>query len=483
MLDLRIDGGEVIDGSGAPRRRADVAVHGGRIVGVGDLGAAPAHRHIDASGQVLAPGFIDSHAHDEVLLLQHPVRHPKLLQGVTTVVTGNCGISLAPLVSSAPPAPLDMFGAHFGFDTFASYVNALEAVAPDLNARLLVGHTTLRVAHVARLDRSASASECAVMRQALAAALQAGAAGLSAGLAYGPAQAADAAELVAVGAPLQGPHDVFAVHLRDEGDHIVPALHEAIGIARALRVPLVLSHHKLLGRRNHGRSAETLALVQAAAREQPLCLDCYPYDASSTTLMPERVAACRDVWITWSRAQPSAAGRSIHALAAEQGLDVQAMAHALLPAGAVYFAMDGADVDAILAHPLAMIGSDGLAHTAPGPGKPHPRLWGSFPRVLGHYSRERALLPLEAAVHKMTGLPAARFGLHGRGRLAVGAVADITVFDPAAVNDRATYAEPETPPGGIGPVLIAGQVVVEGGEVVRHHAGRVLKRGAEQPSA
>ncbi|MDP1650503.1 MAG: D-aminoacylase [Rubrivivax sp.] len=471
MLDIVIAGGVVIDGSGAPRRAADVGITGDRIVAVGDLAGMPARRRLDAGGHIVAPGFIDSHTHDDQLLLEHPARHPKLLQGVTTVVTGNCGISLAPLVHGHPPPPLDVMQASF-HASFADYVRAVEAARPALNAALLVGHTTLRVGAVADLGRAANATETERMRAGVAAALAAGAIGMSTGVYYPPSRAATTQELIDVGAPLAGGAGIVTMHLRDEGDRIDDALREALAVGRALNVPLVLSHHKLMGAANHGRSVQTLALIEDAARTQSVCFDCYPYAASSTMLLPERVAACTDVQVTWSQPEPQAAGRSLRRMAAERGIAPEALAAALMPGGAIYFAMSDADVERILAHPLAMIGSDGL----PGDGVPHPRLWGTFPRVLGHCARERGLLALEAAVHKMTGLTARRFGLAGRGLLQPGCSADVTVFDAGAVADRATYADPTAAPLGIAWVLVNGQLAVDHGEVAHGHAGALLRR-------
>ena len=360
MLDLLIEGGEVIDGSGAPRCRADVAVHDGRIVAVGSLKDQPARRRLDARGCVVAPGFIDSHTHDDQLLLEHPPRHPKLLQGVTTVVTGNCGISLAPLVTARPPSPLDLLHAEFRFARFSDYVQAVQGARPAVNAALLVGHITLRVAHVADLSRPATAAEQQRMQDEVRQALDDGAIGLSTGVFYPPARAASTQELIEVARPLSGGRGVLTMHLRDEADHIDAALQEALAVGRAADAPLVLSHHKLMGPANHGRSTQTLERIGAAAALQPVCLDCYPYSASSTMLLPERVAGSTDVQITWSQPEPQAAGRSLRAMAAERGLTPEAMAAALMPGGAIYFAMSDEDVDRILTHPLAMIGSDGL---------------------------------------------------------------------------------------------------------------------------
>lgn len=481
MLDLIITGGTVVDGSGAPRVRADVGVAQGRITAVGDLRGQPARAHHDATGRIVCPGFIDVHTHDDRLLLGTPHGpHPKLTQGVTTVVTGNCGISLAPLLSATtPPAPLDLLGADdWRYERFGDYLDALEAARPALNAVCLVGHSTLRVRHVVDLERPATPAEAARMAADLADALDAGASGLSTGLYYPPARAATAEEVIAVGAPLTAARGILTMHLRDEADAIDDALREALHIGRALGVEAVLSHHKLIGQRNHGRSVQTLAAVDEAAAHQPVCMDCYPYNASSTMLLAARVGQSSEVLVTWSRGDPSAAGRSLFALARERGCTPEALVDQLAPAGAVYFAMHEDDVRRILAHPLTMVGSDGLAHDA----VPHPRLWGTFPRVLGHYAREQRLFPLETAVYKMTGLSARRFGLADRGMIAPGYAADIVVFDEAHVADRASFEHPTTPSTGIDAVFVNGQLACEHGLTVHAHAGQVLRRQQGQPA-
>lgn len=475
MLDCIIEAGEVIDGSGAARFCADVGLREGLIARVGDLSQEPARERVSAHGRIVAPGFIDTHTHDDLLLMQPPDGpHPKLTQGVTTAITGNCGISLAPLLSDRQqPAPLDVLGnRHWRYARFGEYLDTLEAAGPALNAACLVGHTTLRAKHVPDLQRAATAAESARMAEDLDDALAAGAIGLSTGLYYPPARAATADEVIATGAALRAHDGIVAMHIRDEGDAITEALREALHIGRALGVETVLSHHKLVGRANHGRSAETLALIDDAAQAQPVCLDCYPYAASSTMLLPQRMAQSRDVIVTWSHAQPGAAGRSVFTMATEAGITPEAMAERLQPAGAIYFAMSEQDVDRILAHPLAMVGSDGLAHDE----RPHPRLWGTFPRVLGHYVRERRLLSLEQAVHKMTGLPARRFRLPGRGRIAPGCAADLVVFDPQRVADRASFEQPTQPSTGIDAVYVNGLLACRHGETVNAHAGRVLRR-------
>jgi N-acyl-D-amino-acid deacylase len=321
------------------------------------------------------------------------------------------------------------------------------------------------------LDRAATPAEVERMQRMLAEALAAGAAGMSTGVYYPPARAATTEELIEVGRPLAG-HGLVTMHIRDEGDAIDAALREALAVGRALDVDLVLSHHKLMGLANHGRSRATLALLDDAARTQRVCIDCYPYIASSTMLLPERVPLCTDVQVTWSRAEPATAGCSLKALAAERGLAPEELARRLQPAGAIYFAMSEDDVERILAHPLAMVGSDGLPHDE----RPHPRLWGSFPRVLGHYARERRLFSLETAVHKMTGLTARRFGLVDRGRVTPGAYADLVLFDPERIADCARFDDPIAPPSGIAAVFVNGRQVVDDGAVVDRHAGQVLRR-------
>lgn len=475
MLDLIIEHGTVVDGTGQPRFAADIGVQDGRVVHVGRLHGATARSRIDATGHIVAPGFIDAHTHDDLLLMEAAAgSHPKLSQGVTTVVTGNCGISLAPLVSASTPVqPLSALGAeHWRFDSFGSYLDALEASRPALNAVCLVGHTTLRVRHLDDLQRPATAHEVHKMAVDLEEALEAGAWGLSTGLYYPPANAATAEEVIGVGAPLRELGGVIAMHIRDEGDAIDDALREALAIGGGIGVPTILSHHKLMGKRNHGRSPQTLAMIEAAARAQPVCMDCYPYNASSTMLRPEMLRHSEEVLVAWSGAEPSAAGRSVFAMAKERGVTPEQLAESLRPAGGVYFAMSEEDVARILAHPLTMVGSDGLAHDA----RPHPRLWGTFPRVLGHYVRERRLLTLETAVHKMTGLPARRFGLGGRGQLAPGFAADLVVFDAERVQDRATFDDPMRPAVGIRAVFVNGRLACSEGETVDGHAGRVLRR-------
>lgn len=475
MTGFILRGGEVIDGTGAARFGADVTISGDRIAAVGRPTPAAGMREIDCTGKIVAPGFIDVHTHDDRALFATPEMAMKASQGVTTVITGNCGISLAPLVPDrAPPPPLDLIGeaADFRYARFADYLAALDAAPPSVNAACLVGHSTLRVGAMAALDRPADKAETEAMRTRLREALDAGAIGLSSGLYYAPASGAPPEEIEALAALLGPAGAIYATHMRDEGEGVADSLEESFAAGRAGGIPVVISHHKVTGRNNFGRTAETLPLIAAAMARQEIGLDAYPYVASSTVLRPDRLAPATKVLVTWSKSVPEAAGRDLSAIAAEWGVGMEEAARRLQPAGAIYWMMDEEDVRRVLAFPHTMIGSDGLPHDI----HPHPRLWGAFARVLGHYSREVGLFPLEEAVRRMTSLPARRFGLSGRGLIAEGATADITVFDAATVADRATFEAPTLPAAGIGHVFVNGRLVWSEEKPTGDRPGRALRR-------
>jgi N-acyl-D-amino-acid deacylase len=463
-IDIVIRNGQVVDGTGGPPLCADVGICAGRITALGDIAEAPGRTVIDAAGRVVAPGFIDVHTHDDRALLNTPDMTMKASQGVTTVVVGNCGVSLAPLsLHGPPPPPLDLIGdqAAFRYPTFAAYLDHLDREPPAVNAACLVGHTTLRIGTMDRLDRPAREDEIAAMRRRLGEALDAGAIGFSTGLGYPPAEQAPTSEIIALAELLKPAAAIHTTHMRDESDHVLEALDESFEIGRAAGVPVVISHHKTAGRRNFGRSRDTLKKIDRAMTGQPIGLDAYPYIAASTVLEPKWVDHAERILITWSKGAPEQTGRDLQ------------------PAGAVYFTMDEADVRRILSYPHTMIGSDGLPHDT----HPHPRLWGTFPRVLGHYCRDEKLFPLEEAVRRMTGLPAQQFGLANRGQIAVGAYADIVVFDPATVIDRATFEAPMTPAAGIDLVMVNGQIVWRDGAHSGARPGRALRRQALQAEA
>ncbi len=475
MTDYILRGGEVIDGSGRARFHADVAIEGARIAEIGTVGKAAGAREIDVSGKIVAPGFIDVHTHDDRALLATPEMAAKASQGVTTVVTGNCGISLAPLkIDHAPPPPLDLIGdpADYRYRRFAEYLAALDRDPAAVNAACLVGHSTLRVGVMATLDRPAEPHELNRMGELLQEALDAGAVGLSSGLAYAPAEHAPPAEIEALAALLRPAGALYTTHMRNEGGGVLDSLAESFAVGTTAGVPVVISHHKTIGRDNFGRTTETLPVIEAAIAQQPVGLDAYPYIASSTVLTAAQAGRATKVMVTWSKSVPDQAGRDLAAIAADWGMGIEAAVARLQPAGAIYWMMDEADVQRVLAFPHTMIGSDGLPHDS----HPHPRLWGTFPRVLGHYCRKLGLFGLEEAVRKMTGLPAARFGLGGRGTIAAGAWADVTVFDPATVIDRATFGVPTTPAAGIDHVFVNGRPVWAAGKPTGERPGRALRR-------
>lgn len=472
--DLLLRDAHLIDGSGRAAERADVAIAGGRIAAIGRLDPAGAASVRELDGLALAPGFIDVHTHDDRLVLSSPDMTPKVSQGVTTVVVGNCGISLAPLGEREAVPPLNLVAGDddLRFERFADWFAALDARPASVNCAALVGHTTLRVRTMSNVDRVADDDEIAAMQALVSEALEAGVIGASTGTFYAPGNAASADEIRRVLAPLRGSGALIASHLRDEGDEVIASMEEAVGIARALGVRQVLSHHKLAGTRNHGRSVETLARIDGLRREADVCLDCYPYAAASTVLDPATVAVASRTVVTWSVPRPEVAGRDLAELVAESGEGLQATIAALQPAGAIYFMMDEQDVERILAHPETMIGSDGLPHDR----FPHPRLWGAFPRVLGHYRRERGLFALEVAVRKMTGLSAERFGLHDRGFVRPGLAADLVVFDPETVADAASFTAPTRPAEGIVSVFVNGVETWRDGRHTGARAGAALRR-------
>jgi N-acyl-D-amino-acid deacylase len=317
------------------------------------------------------------------------------------------------------------------------------------------------------------------MAEHLREALEAGAIGMSTGLFYAPAFHAPAAEIEALATLLRPAGALYTTHMRDETEHVLDSLDESFHVGEAAGVPVVISHHKVTGVANFGRTAETLPKIAAAMRRQEIGLDAYPYIASSTVLRTARIEDALRVMITWSKPHPEQAGRDLADIARDWGVSVLDAAGRLQPAGAIYWMMDEADVRRVLSFDQTMIGSDGLPHDI----HPHPRLWGTFPRVLGHYCREIGLFGLETAVHKMTGLSAARFGLGGRGVVRAGAYADLCVFDPETVIDRATFAEPTLPAAGIEHVFVNGSPVWSEGKPTGKRPGRALRRQLMQQEA
>jgi N-acyl-D-amino-acid deacylase len=532
--ELLIRGGTLVDGTGAPRRPADIGVSGGRITVLAPGGRHEAAETVNAGGLVVTPGFIDVHTHSDALAVPRDggasadaareLRLAPLLQGVTTEIAGNCGSSLFPALPERLPQLAEHLRVTFGlgpvapaadFDAFAA---GQDPALRRTHIASLVGHGTLRAGVMGFEDRPPTGAELETMCRLLDRALSAGAAGLSTGLIYPPGGYADTAEITVLAGVAARHGKPYVTHLRDEMAQVEQALEEALEIARVSGAPLQVSHHKTAGRHAWGATLRTLPRLEAARAEgiDVLC-DVYPYTAGSTVLhamlppwaneggigallarlpLPEvrdriRVSIAEGVpgwentvgnggWdliaVAAAPGRPGAEGRRIAELAAAAGADpVDYVCDLLLAEGGevtiISHSMREDDVRRVLASPLSMIGSDGV----PKPGRPHPRWAGTFPRVLGHYGRNEGLLSLETAVHKMTGLPAARFGLAGRGVVADGAVADLVVLDPATVLDGATFENPLVAPEGIGTVVVAGRTAVRAGRPAGEPAGQVVR--------
>jgi N-acyl-D-amino-acid deacylase len=474
--DTLIRNASVVDGSGATPELLDIAIRGDRICAMAYPLQASASEEIDAESLTLAPGFIDVHTHDDIAVIAQPAMLPKLSQGITTVVVGNCGISAAPArLRGEPPDPMNLLGSAeaFCYATFAAYVGAVQTARPAVNVAALVGHTSLRNNHMDRLDRSATTDEIAAMRTELQASLDAGALGLSSGLAYLSANAASSEELLTLATPLAAAGAVYTTHMRSETDAILQAINEACEMGRLSRVPVIISHLKCAGIDNWGRSGEVLKSLDATRTSQPVGWDCYPYAAGSSTLDLRQVDERVRITITWSSSHPEVAGRPLEQIARDWDVTQLQAAKRLQPAGAIYHSISEEDMRSILRHPATMIGSDGL----PNDPRPHPRLWGTFPRVLGRYCRQEKLFSLHEAIHKMTGMPAQRFGLTQRGWIREGYYADLVLFDHQKVADTASFDDPVRPAAGVERVWVNGCLSYTSQGSTLQRSGRFLPRG------
>jgi N-acyl-D-amino-acid deacylase len=525
VSDLVIAGGTVVDGTGAPGRAADVGITAGGIDAVAAPGTLTGTR-IDADELVICPGFIDLHSHADFSITGHPGADTAVTQGVTTLVTGNCGFSPFPVGDLAALRTASAFlqaELDWSWTDAAGYADAVDAGRPAVNLALQVGHSALRLAAVGAEERAPSPAELERMEELLAEAAAHGVWGFSTGLIYAPGAYGDSAEVTALARVAAAHGLLYSTHMRNEADTLLDAVREAVATARATGVRLEISHLKAMGRSNHGAVVQALRIIdEARADGVDVTCDVYPYTASSTTLtsrLPawaldggvdrllerladgptrERVATglrermARDVdpeGVVIADLPPGpftgARGRSVADLARELGTDPADAALRVLAGhrGAVSIvnhAMAAADVRTVLQHPAASVASDGWVLRPDGPGRPHPRSFGTFTRVLGRYVRDGDLT-LAAAVHKMTGLPAARLGMTDRGVLRPGAVADIAVLDPATVTDRSTFDDPWQLSEGVHHVLVAGEPVLAGGALTAARPGRVLRRPASPP--
>ena len=475
LFDIVIRNADVLDGTGSAGYRADIGITQQRIAAIAEPNSLSANKIIDASGLVVAPGFIDVHTHDDRMVIDAPEMHPKITQGVTTVITGNCGISLAPWKAEHEvPAPLNLIGQqeNYRYATVAGYAAAVRAAQPAVNVGMLIGHSTLRLNAVSDISRAANSDELAQMQILLKEGMDAGVLGFSSGLFYQTSHAAGNDEVIALAKVAARAGGVYTSHIRDEYNGVLDALQEACDAGVAADVPVILSHHKCAGPANWGRTVETLALITQRRGKQRVGLDAYPYTAGSTVLDPNYVDGIIRIMVSFSKPHPEMAGRDLSDIASEWGVDQKDAARRLHPAGAVYFQMREDDVQRVLSYPATMIGSDGL----PQDSHPHPRLWGSFPRVLGHYCRDEKLFSLPEAIHKMTGLSAQNFGLRQRGKIAQDFWADLVIFDPATIADQATFAQPKQAAIGIHWVLVNGEIALDRNGPTGSRRGQVISR-------
>ncbi len=524
MLDILIRDALVIDGSGRPGYRADVGVERDRIAAIGSLEVAEAERAIDASGYVVTPGFVDMHSHADFTLPILPTADSLVQQGITSAVVGQCGSSPAPLLdetreqvieagqSEDRPLPWDAWSG------FGSYLETLMRTGISLNVVPLVGQGTIRAGVMEFAAGPADVEQTRRMQAEVIKAMEEGAVGLSTGLIYPPGSYASTEELIALTKAVGECNGFYFSHIRNEGSELLEAIAEAIHIGRETGAAVQISHFKAVGRENWDNSDRALGLIDEAQDEGlDVTADMYPYLATSTGLkstLPEwaheggkdailqRLAddsarrkmvsqmqttgygpqEWETVMISHSPRNRAYEGRHVSALAAEESQSpyewvFDALLEAETDMSMIHFAISEENRERELRHPAMMIGTDGSGLAPEGPlgrGKPHPRNYGTFPRVLGHLVRERGLISLEEAVHKMTGLPAKKLRWTERGRVQKGYAADLVVFDPAGVIDQATYNDPHRYPRGIIAVMVNGTLVVDGGTHTGARGGRVL---------
>ncbi|HXF51990.1 MAG TPA: D-aminoacylase [Dehalococcoidia bacterium] len=497
--DIVIRNGTLIDGTGAPARPADVVIADGRVARIVERAEAdrppePVHgaREIDAAGLVVAPGFIDVHTHDDVAFLTNPGMDFKVMQGVTTCIAGNCGAGAAPANERFREAFERGWAAVLGgsvddwrWETCGEFYDAVAQAGISVNAAFLVPHGVLRFVAMGAERRTPTAEELADMRRRLDEAMRAGALGLSTGLIYAPGRYAATEELIALARVVAEYDGVYASHIRNEADGVLDAMEEAFRIGREAGVPVQISHHKAALRHNFGRTRESLALLdQRRAEGIDAHIDMYPYTGSSGPLAaylfegltPEMA---QDWMIASVETHHEYEGRRLSDIAVEMGVTPYEAGRRLVEMErggvvAILFIMDENDLRRVFAHETCMGGSDGIPSRT---GKPHPRLYGTFPRLLARYVREERLVPIEAAVRKLSALPARKFRLKDRGELREGCWADVTVFDSDTIADTATYEDPRRYPRGIEYVIVNGRVVVDRGRHTGVPAGQVLRRG------
>jgi N-acyl-D-amino-acid deacylase len=531
-FDLVIRNGRIVDGTGNPFYRADVGIAGGQIRRIAKrIEPGNARRVIDAEKRVVCPGFIDTHTHDDLYLLNCPTCDDKVLQGVTTVVIGNCGQSTAPITAAHQEEItefLQVMGSgrvsrdELNVKSFGDYLKKLDGLKPGINVVPLVGHSTVRMCTMGMANRAPTAEELKEIQSHVSRAMEDGAFGLSTGLIYAPGNYATTEEIVELAKMLTPFGGIYATHMRSESEQELAAIAEAIRIGEEAGVPVHIAHHKIAGKTNWGKSTETLRMM-AEARNRGIEVTCdqYPYLAGSTylaaVLPPWALAGGPAVFSSklrdavfraeivravekgndhgWENLIKGAGfdgimisvsrhgdyvGKTVAKIAEMERKDpydviFDLVAEENIGVIVILFMMGEEDLRRIMQNPWTMIGSDGI----PGFGvnRVHPRMTGTFPRILGKYVRQEAVLRLEDAVRKMTSLPAQTFGLKGKGLLKEGFDADIVVFDPPTIIDRSTYEEPNRGPEGIDYVFVNGRPAAEKGRTTGATSGQVLRRG------
>jgi len=527
MLDLVLKNGRIVDGTGNPWFFGDVGIKDNLIVDVGRKNREGLET-IDVQGQVISPGFIDGHCHSDLMILDNPRSEIKLRQGVTTEVLGNCGMTPAPfapqnleLLRSYVEPVLGKTEREWSWERFGQYVGSLREARPSENVATYVGHGTLRIAVMGFENRPASDKELDLMKDLLEESMQVGAIGLSLGLMYAPGSYTSGEELAELCSVLPRCDGLLAVHIRGEGNSLIPSIKEVIWIAERCGCPLQISHLKAAGTSNWGRVAEAMELVEdARSRGLDVTCDVYPYTAGSTsltTLLPpwaleggisrtlerlkdptsrerikQELGYEHDGWDNlmaatgWDCVYISSLSKGDNADLEGKNIDEISESRALDPADCmmdllleqdgkvsmVFFHMADTDVEQVLSWERSLIASDSLHDQAR---KPHPRLYGTFPHVLARYVREKKLLTLEEAIRKMTSFPARKFRLGKRGLMAPGYAADLVVFNPDEISDKATYDDPKNFPEGISHVLVNGAQVLVSGVHRGARAGRALE--------
>lgn len=526
MFDLVVKNGIVVDGAGNPWFKADVGIKDGQISDIGKLSSSKSDEVIDARGLVVAPGFIDMHAHSDFSLLINPLAESKVRQGITTEVIGNCGSSAAPLndflrkqIRETSPV-IEEAKLKLNWSSMGEYLKRLEKNGIALNAVSLAGNGNIRAFVMEYDSRRPSTSELEEMKKILAQSLEEGAAGLSSGLIYPPSCYADTNELIELCKVVAKHGGIYTSHIRGEGDTLIDSVREAIEIGRKSGAPVEISHHKASGKSNWGKVKRTLEMIDEARRmEVDVTCDVYPYVAGSTGLdaflpvhtwaggveklvqklkNPETRVQLRhemeksslfrpDGWntimIAYCKGHRTYEGKTIAEIAEQKKTDPLDLVFDLLieekaSVQIVIFSMREEDMRVVLKHPASMIGSDSSS-TAPygvlAKGKPHPRTYGTFPKALGEYVRSTKLLTLEEAIRKMTSFPAQKLRLSDRGLIRKGMAADITVFDPEEIADKATYAKPHQYPDGVKYVIVNGKLVIANGKHTRQLPGKALR--------